>query len=66
MIMNNNTCAVLSHSLTPDESEEAVAYKNVKSEYMKYTQDFLTLGKIASLVSALEDSYMVRIVKHNK
>ena len=43
-----------------DDSEEAAAYKTLKIEYMKYTQDFLTISKIASLVSALEDSYPVR------
>ena len=28
--------------------------------FVMYTQDFLTIGKIASLVSALENSYPVR------
>ncbi|CAI8009585.1 Rho guanine nucleotide exchange factor 10 [Geodia barretti] len=45
------------HMVAQDDSEEAAAYKTLKIEYMKYTQDFLTISKIASLVSALEDSY---------
>ena len=50
----------MSSFLLLDNSEEAAAYEELKSQYVKHTQDFLTMSKIACLISSLADSYTVR------
>ena len=45
---------------SPDESEEAVLYQKLKAQYMTHTQDFLTMSRIASLISSLAESFAVR------
>ena len=53
-------CTLGVYSIPPDDSEEVGAYEDLKSQYMKHTQDFLTMSKIACLVSSLADTYTVR------
>ena len=42
-----------------DYLEDSATYQSLKSQYQKYTQDFITMTKISSLVSLLFENYPV-------
>ena len=46
--------------LTPsDDSEDAVTYRNLKSQHKKLEHDFITMTKISALLSTLTEEYKV-------
>ena len=57
--MQSNTPAHSPMFSPSDDSEDAVTYRNLKSQHKKLEHNFITMTKISALLSTLTEDYKV-------